>query len=597
MFSHVGYENNNDLLKLTMVGNTSATKLIGRFSSNNEEIAKICSEINDLEKKYNKNVIYAEIVHLPENRIGNISLRKDFRDYEIPYLAKSPKSNDYQILVDDLWVSIKRGKIILRSKKLNREIIPTLSNSHNYSYNGLPLYHFLSDLQNQNLKQSINLNWGSLHDQFKFIPRVKINNIIVTPSTWTLNKDDFSTILVDGKEVIKQVEEWKDKWRMPKYILLCNGDNKLLINLSNKLHLTMFVNEIRKKNRIKIEEFIFDKKKNIVSDNNKKIYTNQFVATLIKRDEKTIKNEFKLGKKKTESKIQRMFFVGSKWLYFKIYSGVKSSDSILVDFILPLVSSLKKNNFIDEWFFIRYGDPKHHLRIRFKIPDNQNIGNVINLLHKTLNPLLKSKIDWNITTDTYNREIERYGSNSIEISENLFHLNSDSVINAIKIFNKTKNENHRWWFALQMIDSMLNLASYDLVQKEDFIKKLKIGFTNEHGGGKNLSKQLSDRFRLVRENTDNILNYSINNRDFLPLMRVIQYHTNNAEKYITQILLLKEEKKLEVELEDLLSSYFHMFVNRLFSSKQRTHEMVIYDYIWRFYHSSLARQRKNKMLL
>ena len=52
--------------------------------------------------------------------------------------------------------------------------------------------------------------------------------------------------------------------------------------------------------------------------------------------------------------MQRSFIVGSKWLYYKIYSGPKASDTILTDVISPLAQHFEAENWIEKWFFIRY---------------------------------------------------------------------------------------------------------------------------------------------------------------------------------------------------------------------------------------------------
>ncbi|MDR0295220.1 MAG: hypothetical protein LBH91_03380 [Prevotellaceae bacterium] len=41
----------------------------------------------------------------------------------------------------------------------------------------------------------------------------------------------------------------------------------------------------------------------------------------------------------------------------------------------------------------------------------------------------------------------------------------------------------------------------------------------------------------------------------------------------------------------MLSSYIHMTLNRLFRTQQRMHELVMYDYLFRYYTSMQARQK------
>ena len=70
--------------------------------------------------------------------------------------------------------------------------------------------------------------------------------------------------------------------------------------------------------------------------------------------------------------MKRTFSLGSEWLYFKIYCGVKTADFILVDYLKETIEQLLAQQYISKWFFIRYNDPDAHLRLRFKIDNPEN---------------------------------------------------------------------------------------------------------------------------------------------------------------------------------------------------------------------------------
>jgi len=119
---------------------------------------------------------------------------------------------------------------------------------------------------------------------------------------------------------------------------------------------------------------------------------------------------------------KRTFFIGDEWLYFKVYTGFKTADTILTDTVFPLSQYFLKENIIDHWFFIRYSDPQFHLRIRFHIPKKEDVASIIFHFNNTLQDYVNQNLVWKIQTDTYQREIERYGSELIELSEKLFYL-------------------------------------------------------------------------------------------------------------------------------------------------------------------------------
>jgi len=175
-------ENNKEKLIIQGGKRSSAANLLARFSSEKSEIQSLTKKIAKKELDLNSEYILAEIIHLPEARIGNIIRRPTLRSYEIPYLAQSILPKENQVKVDDLYISLKNDRIVLRSKKLNKEIKPYLTNAHNYSSNSLPIYHFLSDLYSQNIRSGLQFDWGDLKHLYIFFPRIEYENIIFSKS-------------------------------------------------------------------------------------------------------------------------------------------------------------------------------------------------------------------------------------------------------------------------------------------------------------------------------------------------------------------------------------------------------------------------------
>lgn len=131
--------------------------------------------------------------NLPEARTGNILRRPQMREYEIPYIAKSVLPTENQIPIQDLYLSIKNEKLFLRSKSQNKEVIPFLTNAHNYSSNSLPVYHFLCDLGNQTIKPVLHFDWGDLGRIYHFLPRIEYGNIILSKARWKINANEIKS--------------------------------------------------------------------------------------------------------------------------------------------------------------------------------------------------------------------------------------------------------------------------------------------------------------------------------------------------------------------------------------------------------------------
>src|SRR6185436_6296753 len=101
--------------------------------------------------------------YLPYDRIGNFAQRPLLRGYEIPILGRSGAPIERQIPLGDLTVSVEGDRVILRSRRLGCEVLPRLSNAHNFSEAGhLPVYRFLCQLQDQNAVGVTSFDFGVL---------------------------------------------------------------------------------------------------------------------------------------------------------------------------------------------------------------------------------------------------------------------------------------------------------------------------------------------------------------------------------------------------------------------------------------------------
>lgn len=274
--------NTSPLVIIKAVGGFSSASLLSRFGHTNRALKKLIDNILNRERELMQDFVLAEIVHLPENRTGNILFRDTSREYEIPYLAKSSVANPYRIAITDLYISVPQGKkISLRSERLNREIIPRLTSAHNFSANSLPVYHFLCSLQNQGVRSSLNFSWGRLVGKRPYTPRVRYKNAVLAPQTWHIAKDELNSLdTVSHKSFETYLNDFKEKNKLSDQVLLVEGDNKLLIDLNYLPTARLLISETKNK-ACTLEEFIFDSSNPLIKKNNEP-YCNEIILCYAK---------------------------------------------------------------------------------------------------------------------------------------------------------------------------------------------------------------------------------------------------------------------------------------------------------------------------
>lgn len=567
---------------------SSAANLLGRFAHADKNIHELVLKITAQEQVLNTGVHFAEIVHLPEDRVGNILLHPAFREYEIPFLAQSSLPQSHQVTLQDLLISVGQDKQVrLFSKKLDKEIVPRLSSAHNYSFGSLPVYHFLTELQSQGQVNGLSFNWGSMARQFRFLPRVKYNNTILFEATWQLRKEDIEPLLLQKEWSAGTIEKFRSVWNMPRMLVLADGDNELLVNMDSRLSVETFISTIKERDLVILKEFILPAA--AVTDEKGMPYNNQLVAVLMNNRQVYAKQPALFTDAPAEN-IQRKFLPGSSWLYYKIYCGTKTADEILLRCIQPLTELLLQQRLVDKWFFIRYNDPGFHLRIRFHIPEMRNYSEVVKQFLHFLEEMNSEGLIASVQADTYQRELERYGYGLTVYAEELFFTDSKLKLEFLQLTEGDEREKLRWLWALRGVDELLNAFQLTLSEKYELMQSFQQAFAAEFNAGKQLFRQLNQQYNENRKQIQRVMESPVaDENEYKPLLDIFSRYEAELRMSAGKIIEMPATSSSTMALHGLLSGYIHMNLNRLFLSEPRQHELLIYDFLCSWYRSQLKR--------
>lgn len=294
--------------------------------------------------------------------------------------------------------------------------------------------------------------------------------------------------------------------------------------------------------------------------------------------------------------LQRTFIIGDEWLFYKFYTGPKTADIVLSRMVKPLAQQLLTGGDIDKWFFIRYSDPQLHTRVRFHIKNPPALLKVVQAVNSLIKPFIEQDLIWKVQVDSYQREIERYGLRSMELAETLFFHDSQMVVDMLDLIEGDEGERIRWLFGLRAVDTLLEDFHYPMEGKYELVTRLRENFGKEFGLNRTLKDQLEKKFRDDRAVITDILNHTDDREsEMFPLFQLLDRRSEGFKPIVEEILELYDNKTPNpFLLDDLMGSYSHMMVNRLFKSKQRLHELALYDFLHRYYKSEIARRKYAK---
>ncbi|MEV4883666.1 lantibiotic dehydratase [Chitinophaga ginsengisegetis] len=547
-----------DKIFLQSVGGANANTLLGRFAYMHSDIKQFCKSLSDEEKHHHEEVVFAEIIHIPEERSSNIARRVQLCDYEIPVLATSSGSGRV-IGLNDLFISVIKDEIILRSASLNRRVIPRLNNAHNYRNSMIPVYRFLAAIQHQQ-KPGFSINWGPLANRKRFLPRISYKNIILNRAVWQLHQSDIQAIK-KSHDPLTELQVFLKKWQVPQFVCIAEADNELFIDTHNSGYLDILLNYIKKKQSLKLVEWLHDSKYR----NETPPFIYQFILPLSKRNITPVSGLRQ--HRESPVKVQRTFAPGSEWMYFKIYCSAFVSDTILDAVVKPAIASLSEAGAIEKAFFIRYKDPHYHIRFRMLLSDQQTryqFTVAASLIYELLQPFCNDKSVWKVQLDTYEREIERYGEDAIVRSEAAFYHDSLLLLNCLDQEDFRENEEIRFLAGMKNIDKWLSLFDMDTTARLQFCNKVSESFAVEFD--KQIQLQLNVKYRALKDAIPGFM------------------QSSSFENYFeTRDVHLH---KLRLPAENL-GSYIHMSQNRWFATQQRLLEYMTYYFCGRYYNRLL----------
>ncbi|MBE0358133.1 lantibiotic dehydratase [Pseudoalteromonas aliena] len=579
----------NPVFKFNGCYGPSSANLLGRFCHLDESLKNAVIEELKQEQAHSPDVIFAEVVHMPEGRPGNVIARPHLREYEIVFMADSSLNKEYQIHLSDLYVWVEGQHVKLWSKRLNKQIIPRLSCAHNYSSHSLSAYKFLCMLQHQD-GRPINFSMPQSTSRHSFVPRIMLDNLVLSEKTWRVDRKHLQEVFIDGQLDLDKLNTLFTTYQLDTQVCYAMFDNILQLDLRNSDMFEILLAETKGQTKVELKEVLSSSFSSRVRDEFGHHYNNEIIVPFRNTQAKVHKHFVDEPLANISAlPIKRRFSAGSEWLSLKIYSGNSLVEQLLSEKLLPLIESNK--NLFNKWFFIRYSDPDWHIRVRFHGEPNILCGELLPLLNNLLDQMIESGELHKVELMTYEREVERYGGpESIGLVESLFMYDSSLVAKACLLVDDY-GEDIRWRIALNYTHKLLNLFDYSDAERLNLISHLRDGFGNEFNENSILRKQLGNRFREYQAQLDDDFNkLNIAATDELDeiqtlISKLFKEWLSDAEPVVKVLVKLIKENKLNCTRDSLLGSLLHMHNNRMFKAYGREQEFVIHDLLRRKYFS------------
>lgn len=571
---------------ITGVSGPSGATALGRFCGHDRALLRAVREHLRAEEALHPNAIFAEVVHLPQNRMANVLSRPELREHEIAYLGISNVGREHQVEVSDLIVGVVDEQVVLRSVRLDREVVPRLTAAHNFAAAGnIGLYQFLCAMQGQGVASALSFSWGVLEHAPR-LPRVSAGRVVLSRARWNLAEDQLHEIgELHGAKRFTWMQECRRKLGMPRWVAIADGDNLLPLDLDNVLSVDMAAQLLKRHACATFVELFLGPE-----DLPARGPEGRFVHELIVPFVRVRRPSGARPSVRASCASARTFQPGSEWLFAKLYTGYGAADAILSGLTSPLFERMLSNGAADSWFFVRHADPDWHLRVRFHGSPERLLDEVLPALLDGCAPLLREGLLRRITLDAYEREVERYGGDlGVRLAERVFCADSDAALGVLRgVIGDDHGADMRWRLALVGIHRLLTDLGLSLTDKQATVKAARDRFRRSLQVDAALTRRLADRFRRERSSLQALFDPTLG--ESVPGLDCYEARSARLQPILEQICAGVRAGKITQPLTAIGDSFMHMHINRMLAGVTEAQELVLYDFLCRLYESQAARQ-------
>ena len=570
-------------LFLHAVTGPSGATLLGRFAHTDPALLEEIRAHLRAEERARPGALFAEVVHLPEGRLGNVIFRPVLRRFEIPFLGRS--SAKETIPIGDLLVSVVENRVFLRSRSLGKEVVPRITCAFNLQHRtSQPLFRFLGALQQEGVAGTLGFSWGVLHETAPFLPRVTHGKLVLSLARWNVPARAFEPVKKAKKEErAAAFRAFQEELALPRFVALADMDNVLPVDLENPLLQDAFFQLVKERPSFALTE-LFPEPEELCLASKEGRFNHELVFPFVTggsgaKPPDTEGSRPSSGETRPLPRGRRSFPPGSTCLFVKLYTGTGTADQVLRTLVEPLVRETKE--LFERWFFLRYQDPRPHIRLRFF---GERASEILPLLHeRSRRPLEEGRIQ-RIQLDTYERELERYGDEEgVSLAEKVFQEDSECALALIAATPGDPGADQRWRLLVRGIDQLLQDLGFTLEEKRAFAKREKEAYGRELGAEDPFFRQLGVRLRRERASLEKLLDRGKDKET--PLLLAFERRSQAISPLVPAL------RVLPVPLASLASSYVHMHANRLLRTAQRMQEACLHYFLERLYEGALARTR------
>jgi thiopeptide-type bacteriocin biosynthesis protein len=285
-----------------------------------------------------------------------------------------------------------------------------------------PLLRFLCEITTARAAACAPFSWGAA-SRLPFLPRVRYQRTVLAPARWMIESADLPGPRAPWSAWMDGLASWRQRYSLPATVNLGEYDRRLRLDLDERAHLHLLRAELDRVGQVSLCK---------APDAGAFGWFNgrahEIVVPLSVTKQPTARPH---GPQRAWSAhmvgAEHGHLPGSgEWLYLKLYGHPDRQTSILTNHSHALMSNWQNP---PQWWFLRYQDPQPHLRLRFRLANDDAFAETAHRVSDWTRGLRRRGLIGHAQLDTYYPETGRFGNDvAMTRAESVFATDSAAAI-------------------------------------------------------------------------------------------------------------------------------------------------------------------------
>jgi len=337
----------------------------------------------------------------------------------LPYLVSVAEHRDEepgQIPLGDLAVTADLDRFYLFSLSRRMVVEPALACSPAWHVVP-PVARLLFELPRADCAAVGLFDWGGAAC-LPFLPRLRTGRVVLSPARWRVRAGDLPGRKASWGEWTSAVSGLRQRLRLPAWVSVGSGDRQLRLDLGNAMDLAVLRTHLGT-----VVDCVVFTESWAPEDHAWCGGRSHELVVPLASTAPPLPTPKALARRRPVISREHGHLPGSGVLSARLYSHPELFDVILARHVPDLVDGLDE---LSHWWFLRYRDPRHHLRLRLHVRD---YGQAAERVGGWAAALRSEGLAGDLLLDTYRPEVARFGGGTaMSAAELLFAADSAAAL-------------------------------------------------------------------------------------------------------------------------------------------------------------------------